>query len=175
MKFLASLLLLISLPAFAQTIKTISWDEARISDKITLTLPKQEFDKRFKKADSITAPRVGETCGTEEEAKVQMVHYKGVRFELDNGIMNFRSIDFSKRRGLYFSTKDDWFDHTTTLKSFSKAYPEAAEYSEDYETEEGETMVMLTLLPDTVAEKNEWRFFFKDGKLHSIECYFPCD
>lgn len=175
MKFFTHLLILFSLPTLAQEVKTISWDEAKISDRIELTISKADFDKRYKKADSIAAPRVNETCGTEDEANVKMVFYKGVKFELANGILNFRSVNFAKRKGMYFSIKDDWFDHTTTLKSFKKTYPEAASYIEDYENEDGETMEMIMLLPDKTDENYEWRFFFDGGKLHSIECVFACD
>lgn len=174
MKALNLLLLLLSLPLFSQDIETLSWDEAMINDRIKMTISKADFDKRYKKADSIAAPKAGEICGREEEATVKMVYHKGARYELDNGIMNFRSVDFTKNRNTYFSIKNDWFDRTTTLKSFSKTYPGAAAYIEDVEGEEGELLEMITLLPDT-AEDYEWRFYFKDDKLKSIECYFPCD
>jgi hypothetical protein len=174
MKALKLLLLLLSLPLFSQDIETLSWDEAMINDKIKMTISKAEFDKRFKKADSITAPTQDEICGYEDGTNVKIVHYKGAKFEMDNGIMNFRSVDFTKNRNTYFSIKNDWFDRTTTLKSFTKTYPGAAAYIEDVEGDEGELLEMITLLPDT-AEDYEWRFYFKDEKLKSIECAFSCD
>ncbi|WP_294824349.1 hypothetical protein [uncultured Flavobacterium sp.] len=174
MKAFTLLFLIFSLQLFSQDIETLSWDEARISDKVPMTISKTDFDKRFKKADSITAPRQDEICGREEEAAIKMVHYKGAKYELDNGIMNFRSVDFTKNRNTYFSIKDDWFDRTTTLKSFSKTYPGAAEYIEDVEGEQDELLEVVTLLPDT-AEDYEWRFYFKDDRLKLIECAFPCD
>jgi hypothetical protein len=175
MKLLIYLILLFALPVFAQDVKTISWEEARINDRIELTITKAEFDKRYKKTDSIAAPRPNETCGTENKAYVKMLFYKGVKFELDNGILNFRSVNFARRKGMYFSIDGDWFDHTTTLKSFKKTYSEAANYIEDFENEDGETMEMITLLPEKSEDRYEWRFFFDDGKLHSIECVFTCD
>ncbi len=175
MKAYTLLLLLLSLSLYSQDIETLSWDEAKISDRIAMTISKAEFDKRFKKADSITVPTPDEICGREDEANVQMVHYKGAKYELDNGIMNFRSVDFTKNRNTYFSIKDDWFDRTTTLKSFSKTYPGASAFIEDVEgEEEGELLEMITLLPDS-AEEYEWRFYFKDEKLKSVECRFSCD
>jgi hypothetical protein len=174
MKYIFYLLLIFSLPIFGQGIETISWDEAKINDKITMTISKVDFDKRFKKADSITAPKADEICGREEEATVKMVHYKGARYELDNGIMNFRSVDFTKNRNTYFSIEGDWFDRTTSLKSFTRTYPEAAAFIEDVDDGDGDILEMITLLPDN-AENYEWRFYFRDDRLRSIECWFPCD
>jgi len=175
MKLLTYILLLFALPALAQEVKTISWNEAKINDRIALTITKAEFDKRYKKADSVAAPRINEPCATEDEANVKMLFYKGIKFEMDNGILNFRSVNFARRKGMYFSIDGDWFDHTTTLKSFKKTYTEAANYIEDFENEDGETMEMITLLPEKTEDRYEWRFFFDDGKLHSIECVFTCD
>ncbi|MEL1244088.1 hypothetical protein AAEO56_07450 [Flavobacterium sp. DGU11] len=175
MKYLLYIILFLSLPIFSQDIEGISWDEAKISDKMTLTLSKAEFDKRFKKADSITDPTDKEICGREEEATVKMVHYKGAKFELDNGIMNFRSIDFTKNRNTWFSIKDNWFDRTTTLKSFTKDFPASASFVEDVTDADGDILEMVAILPKGTTEDYEWRFYFRDEKLIFLECWFPCN
>jgi hypothetical protein len=174
MKILNCLILLFSLSVFAQDDESISWKEARISDKIEMTLSKADFDKRYKQADSIVASQPGETCALDEEA-VKMLHYKGIKFEMSNGMLNFRSVDFSKRKGTYFSISDNWFDHTTTLKSFIKTYPYSSEYIADETTPDGDIMDMITILPKDASDEFEWRFYFNNGKLHSIECWQYCE
>ena len=173
MNYIFSILFLLSFSAFGQ--ETISWDEAKINGKVAMTISKADFDKRFKKADSIVPLQVSEQCGNDETENVRMVYYKGAKYEMDNGIMNFRSVDFSKSRNTYFEIKDDWFDRTTTLKSFTKTYPKAAEFIEDAETEDREVMDMIMLLPANPEEFSEWRFYFLNDRLRSIECWFPCD
>lgn len=175
MKYIYYLILLCSLPVLGQQdAETISWDEASINDKIKLTISKAEFDKRFKKADSIVEARPDDICGLDTGAVVQMVYYKGAKFELDNGIMNFRSVDFTKSRNIWFSIKDDWFDRTTTLRSFAKSFPEAASFIEEYTADDGEVYDMITILPADPGEEYEWRFYFFDDKLHAMECWFYC-
>jgi len=174
MKNFYYILLLISLIMYAQDSESFSWKEARLNDKFELTLSKAEFDKRCKKADSITVADIGETCRFDDGDNVQTLHYKGAKYELYNDTLNFRSIDFTKRKGMYFSIENDWFDHTTTLKSFMKTYPVAAEYITDEITPEGDVHDLITLYPEG-EDSYEWRFYFNEGKLHSIECWLYCD
>lgn len=150
----------------------LSWDEARLNDKIKLSMTREEFDKKYK-ADDIRACLPGETCHPEKD-KVQIVSYKGAKYEMKDNILRFMSIDFSERRGMYFSIKGDWFDHTTTLKSFMKTYPVASEYIYDDETEDGEPLEVITLLPAESGPDAEWRFCFANGKLRSIENWLSC-
>lgn len=157
---------------FAQSKETISREEARINDKIKLSLPYNEFIERYKAADSTANALPGETCSKSQDVK--LIYYRGVTFELENETLNFKAIDFSKRRNMYVSTPSDWFDHTTSLKNFTKTYPEESEFIEDYETEEGEELKRIILNPTDLAENYEWWFFFKSNKLKSIECHFIC-
>jgi len=172
MKIITCLFLFFSLSMFAQNKETISREEARINDKIKLSLPYAEFIDRYKAADSTATPYAGETCSKNPDVK--MIYYKGVTFELDNETLSFKAIDFSKRRSMYLSTPIDWFDHTTTLKNFTKNYPEESEFIEDYETEDGEELKRIILNPTDLAENYEWWFFFKNNKLKSVECHFIC-
>lgn len=168
------LFLLLPLFGFAQNNELFSWDTALVSNKIPMTISLTDFQKAYKRADSITAPKPGQTCGTADEENVKMVYYKGARYELDNGIMNFRELDLSPKKNMYFQQKDDWFDQTTTLKSFSKTYPDAAlilvtEYDEnDVATE------IVSLMPAETDADCEWKFYFRGGKLKRIECEFSC-
>lgn len=168
MRYLFYIMLFACMPAFGQNDETISRDEARINDKITMTFSKAEFDRRFKKADSITTEDI---CGR----AAKMLYYKGAKYELDGETMKFRSVDFSKNRNTYFSIENDWFDHTTTLKSFSRTYPASASFIEDADDTDGDILDMIVLLPAEANSDCEWRFFFKNEKLKSIECWVPCD
>ena len=172
MKISTCLFLLLSFSMFAQNKETISREEARINDKIKLSLPYAEFIERYRAADSTATPYAGETCSKNPDVK--MVYYRGITFELDNGTLTFKAIDFSKKKHMYMSTSIDWFDHTTSLKSFTKNYPEESEFIEDYETEDGEALKRIILMPDDLAENYEWWFFFKNNKLKSIECHYIC-
>jgi len=175
MKISFIIIILFSLPVFSQAKQYIVWDEARINDKIALTLPLTEFEKRYKKADSIATPKAGETCGAKDVATAKLLYYKGVEYLLDDGKLNFRSIDFSKRRNMYFSIKEDWFDHTTTLKSFTKSFPEESELIEDYAADNGEEFDRIIILPEDLTLNYAWFFYFKNNRLHSIECVFTCN
>ena len=173
MKFFTFIsILFFAVQVFAQDNETISWKDAKINNRIALTLSKSEFEEAYKKADSIVDALPGETCS--KDKNVMMLHYKGLKYELNNDLLNFRSIDFTRRRNMYISFKDEWFDNTTTLKSFAKTYPDAAAYIEDYENEQGEAFEIVTLYPTDIADLYEWRFFFKKGKLQLIECKFTC-
>jgi hypothetical protein len=171
MKLHYYLILLFTLSLQAQEKETFSWDAANINGKLTLTISKRDFDAIYKKADSIVAPRPGETCGTEEELQAKFLHYKGVKFEMDNGVLNFRSIDFSKKKGMHLMYKGTKFNENFTLEDFKKQFPVAAAalVSDKFSTQ------MATLQPDETGSGLEWRFYFTKGKLTMIECWFPCD
>lgn len=158
----------------AQDNELFSWETGKVNNKIPMTVSLKEFEKMYKKADSITVPLPSQVCGNEENVK--MVYYKGARYELDNGIMNFRELDFSARKNMYFQQKDDWFDHTTSLKSFSKTYPVAAtqiETEDDPET--GEIFDVIGLLPLEKDADCLWMFYFKKERLVKIKCEFSCN
>jgi len=169
------LFLLLPLFGFAQDNELFSWETARVSNKIPMTISLTDFQKAYKRADSIAAPLPGQTCGSEDEETVKMVYYKGARYELDNGIMNFRELDFAHRKNMFLQQGDDWFDHTTTLKSFSKTYPEAALIMVTDYDENDEATEVISLMPLETDADCEWKFYFKNGKLKKIECEFSCN
>jgi len=172
MKYITYILLFISLTVFSQ--ETLSWNEARISDKIPLSISRADFDKKYK-TDSITEPDISQICGVAEEENARALHYKGVTYLLNNGTLNFRKIDFRKRRNMWLAFKDDWFDHTTTFKSFLKAYPDSAALSEEYVDEDGNIFEMATVLASADKKDFEWHFYFANEKLQYIECFLYCD
>lgn len=168
------IIIIFSLPVFSQQRQYIVWEEARLNDRIALTMSLKEFEKRYKKPDSIAIPKPDELCGVKNVANAKLYYYKGAEYLLDGDNLNFRSIDFSKRRNMYFSIKEDWFDHTTTLKIFAKSFPEESEFIEDYESDNGQEFERIIILPEDLALNYAWFFYFKDNKLHSIECIFTC-
>ena len=169
-------ILLFSLLSFSQeNDELISWETAKVNNKIPLTLTLKEFESIHKrKADSITAPLPDQICGTENEKNVKMVYHRGIRYEMDNGVMNFREIDFSVRKNMFFQHKDDWFDSTTTLKNFGKVYPIAVSQIEEEEDDENGPWSVVTLLPLEKDNDCLWLFYFKKGKLRKIRCEFSC-
>lgn len=161
-------------PAFAQGTEGISWDEVYINDKIKLTITQSEFEKRYKKADSITDAYDYDICPGKDVENIKMYFYRGIKYELENGTLNFRSIDFSKRKAMYFAIDGDWFDHTTSLKSFHRSFPEESQYVEDIEDENGEEFQRIVIFPKNLSEDYEWNFDFRNGKLFSIEFVPNC-
>jgi len=172
MKYFIYIFLFVSTAMFSQ--EKLSWGEARVSDKIPLTISRAEFDKRYK-TDSITEPDVSLTCGRADEENARALHYKGVTFELNKGTLEFRKIDFRKRRNMWLAFENDWFDHTTTFKSFLKSYPDATALSEEYVDDSGEIFEMVTILPEADKKDFEWHFYFANEKLQYIECFLYCD
>ncbi|RWW92070.1 hypothetical protein [Flavobacterium cerinum] len=170
MKFLY-LLLLVPAALFAQTSESITWDDATINDKLSLTINKRDFEKVYKKADSIVTPDYENICGTDESSNFQYYYYKNLQYELDNGIMNFRQITFSKKTGLYFTYKGQRFDASTRLSDLKALFPNTVK-----ETESGknEPYKYILLGSSDQLDDSEWRFTFKNGYLKSIECFFPC-
>lgn len=171
MKYIYLLLFLASFTANAQDNETISWDAADINGKLKLTTTKREFDAIYKKADSIVSPNPKETCGTEEELAAKHLHYKGVKFEMDNGVLNFRKIDFTKKKGMVFNYKSTKFTESFTLQNFAKAFPVLSSQLET--SKDGNQLIVLK--PEDADGNFEWRFYFKKNKLAVIECYFRCD
>jgi len=172
MKFFTYLLLFFSLSAFAQT-ETITWDDATISNKVTLTIAKRDFDKIYKKADSIIKPDYSKICGTDADSNFEYVYYKGLKFEMDNGIMNFRYITLSTapKAPLYFAYKGINFTGNTKLADVQKLFPNAGA---DLEDSENKVYKTLKLNPAEAGDESEWLFYFKNGMLAAIECKFSC-
>ncbi len=162
---------------YSQDEELFSWETAKVNNKLPLTLTYKEFEGVYKKkADSITAPLPEQICGTEAEKSAKMVYYRGARYEMDNGVMNFRELDFSPRKNMFFQQKDDWFDHTTTLKGFGKTYPIAVSAAEEEQDEDDtEPWRVVTLLPQEKELGCLWLFYFKKGKLKKIKCEFSCN
>ena len=172
---LLALFILFCLTMSAQENEGISWKEASINDKIKLSLSLAEFENRYKKADSII-DGYAYSCAEKSEVEVKLYYYKGICFELQkDNTLKFSSIDFSVRKAMYFSINDDWFDHTTSLKSFHRSFPEQAEYVEDiYDDLTGEEYQSVVIFPRDLSESYEWNFNFKNGKLHSITYIESC-
>jgi hypothetical protein len=170
------IVLLSSLSFSQENDEFISWETAKVNNKIPLTLTLKELENVYKrKADSIAAPLPDQVCGTEDEKNAKMVYHRGVRYEMDNGVMNFREIDFSVRKNMFFQHKDDWFDSTTTLKNFARVYPVAASQAEEEEDEEDGPWSIVTLFPKEKDADCLWLFYFKKGKLRKIRCEFSCE
>ncbi|MUV04022.1 hypothetical protein GN157_09905 [Flavobacterium rakeshii] len=173
-KLLALFITLISFTVYAQENEGINWDESTINDKIKLSIPLSEFQDRYKSADS-TATVYRYSCTDTQEKETKFYYYKGVAFELVNDTLHFRSIDFTARKAMYFATDDDWFDHTTKLKSFGRSFPEQSQYVEDlYDEVTDEEYQRVVIFPRNLSADYEWNFNFKDGKLSSIEYVENC-
>jgi len=171
MKFLTCLLLFVSLYTHAQETETISWDDATINSKLTLTINKQEFDRIYKKADSIVTPKYEDICGADADSNFQYIYYKGLQYEMDNRIMNFRQLQLSKKTGMFFTYKGKRYDHTSKPEDFKVLFPNAtAAISES----DDKAYKIIKLLPAEAGEDSEWLFYFKNGYLILIECKFPC-
>lgn len=168
------LLFIFTLPVFAQGTEGIAWEEVYINDKIKLTVSQSDFEKRYKKADSISDAFDEDICPGKVLEDIKMYYYRGIKYELENGTLNFRSIDFTKRKAMYFAIEGDWFDHTTSLKSFHRSFPEESKYVEDLEDENGEEFQRIVIFPKNMAAAYEWNFDFKNGKLRSIEFVPNC-
>lgn len=165
------IVLLISISAFAQEVKTISWDESSVNGKLPLTILKREFEAEHKKADSIVTPDYMQECGSYEEDTYQYYYYKGLKYELDNGVLNFRKLVFRPKSGFFFKHKDFRFDEKTTLKDFEKQYPKG----ETYDADLGKLKKLkVIVLPTTDPDNEEWRFYFNKGLLVAVECHLPC-
>lgn len=169
MKLIIFLFALISLSANAQQKEAINWDEARINGKMELTISKREFEAVYKKADKIVTPDYNEICGSDEDSNFQYCHYKNLQYELDNGIMNFMKITFSKKDSFFFTYKDKRFDSTTTLNDLKTLFPEAVMSAEK---DKDETSILLGSA--TNMDDNLWRFTLKNGLLVSIEYFSQC-
>lgn len=168
MKLIYFFLTLITFSANAQ-IEALNWDEARINGKLDLTISKRDFEAVYKKADKIVTPDYADICGTDEDSNFQYYYYKGLQYELDNGIMNFRKITFDKKSAFFFSYKDKKFDANTKLDDFKALFPEAVKSVDKNAPEAG-----FLLSSGSELDDNLWRFTFNKGVLVSIESFFPC-
>ncbi|MFP9113783.1 hypothetical protein ACLI1A_07555 [Flavobacterium sp. RHBU_3] len=174
MKLKILLILLLPIFAGAQNNELFSWQTGKVSNKIPMHLTLAEFEKVYKKADSITTALPEQLCNNETDKNGQMLYYKGARYLLVNGTLSFRELDFSPRKNMYFQQKDDWFDHTTTLKSFGKTYPDAAALVDTEDDGTDEPWEIISLLPEEKDINCLWMFYFKKGKLRKIKCEFSC-
>jgi hypothetical protein len=175
MKLLIYISLFCCLGAYSQDIETISWKTTTMNDRIALTIPLKEFQKMGREADSIADATPEDLCGLKGMDDAKILYYKGVKYILKNDTLTFRSVDFSKRRYMYLATEDDWFDHTTTFKTFAKTYPGAAAYPDYAEDEDGTEYDLYSMLPAEAEDESEWRFYFQNGKLHHLEYWSPCE
>lgn len=169
MKYLYFLLTLITFSANAQQNEAVDWNEALINGKLELTISKRDFEATYKKADSIITPKYEDICGTDEDSNFQYYYYKGLKYELDNGIMNFRQVIFSKKSPFSFTYKGQKLDGTTKLDDVAKLFPDAIK---NVDRTQKETSIRLGSAD--VMDDSDWRFTFKNGYLIMIECFFPC-
>ena len=165
------LLLFITFSTFAQNVKTIQWEESSVNGKLPLTILKREFEAVHKKADSIVTPDYMKECGSYDDDTYQYYYYKGLKYELDNGVLNFRQLIFLPKTGFFFKSKDLRFDEKTTLKDFEKQYPGA----ETYDADLGKFKKLKVIaLPTTDPDNEQWHFYFNKGMLIAVECHLPC-
>jgi len=169
MKSLYFLLTLITFSANAQQNETIDWNEARVNGKLELTISKRDFEAIYKKADSIITPKYEDICGTDEDSHFQYYFYKGLQYELDNGIMNFRQLKLIKKSTLFFTYKGQKLDAATKLDDFAKLFPDGVKNADKTSKE-----VYIRLDSADIMDDSDWRFTFKNGYLTMIECFFPC-
>ncbi|ALM48293.1 hypothetical protein AMR72_04895 [Flavobacterium psychrophilum] len=169
MKSFYFLIALITFSANAQQNEAIDWNEARINGKLELTISKRDFEAIYKKADSIVTPNYEDICGSDEDSRFQYYHYKGLQYELDNGIMNFRQITFGKKNPMFFTYKGQRLDGSTKMDDFAKLFPESAKTGEKDQKE-----IYIVLASSDIMDDSSWRFTFRNGVLAAIECFFPC-
>lgn len=153
----------------------INWDEATINNKLTLTISKRDLEAIYKKDYAITDPVPEfDTCGTEDEANVKMLYYKGVVFELDNNMLNFRRILFDKKNaGVFFTYKKSRFDETMTLDTFRKLFGNAEKIVDTFMHNLGKQITMS--VPDSQNADDSWEFRFLNDKLKSVHYKFSCE
>lgn len=169
MKLIIFLFTLITFSANAQKNEALNWDDARINGKQELTMSKRDFEAIYKKADKVVTPDYNEICGTDEDSNFQYCYYKNLQLELDNGIMNFMKITFSKKDTFFISYKDKKFDGNTTLNDLKALFPEAVMSAEKDNSE-----ISFLLGSGTPLDDNLWRFTLKNGLLISIEYFAQC-
>lgn len=169
MKSLYFLFALIAFSANAQQTEALNWDDARINGKLELTISKRDFEYTYKKADKIITPDYTDICGTDQDSNFQYYYYKDLQYELDNGIMNFMQINFSKKSTFFFTYKDKRFDGNTKLDDLKSLFPEAVKSAEK---DKAETSFLLG--SGTALDDNLWRFTFKNGLLVAIEYFSQC-
>lgn len=169
MKLIYFFIGMLAFSANAQQTEAINWDEARVNGNMELTISKRDFEKIYKKADSIVTPDYSQICGTDADSNFQYYHYKGLMYELDNGIMNFRKLTFSKKSSIYFTYKGQKLDAGTRLEDLKAFFPDAVKEADNTK---GETSLLLDSAD--VMDDSNWRLTFKNGYLVGIECFFPC-
>jgi len=174
MKLLPYFLFLMSLTALAQENQSINWDEATINNKLTLTISKRDFEAIYKKDYIVRSPTEDETCGTADEASVKMLDFKDVSFEVDNNILNFRNIVFSKNnKGFFLAYKNSRFDERMTLDTFKKLFANAVALSAENTTVIANQIILA--VPDSQNADDSWEFVFVNNNLKSIRYNFSCE
>ncbi len=172
MKSLYFLLALTFFSANAQQTEAIIWDDARINGNLELTILKRDFEKAIKGTGTVTKPDPADVCSNDEELDVMFYSYKGITYEMDNGVLNFRRIKFDKKPGMYFTYKGTRFDGTTTVSDLFKVI--AMQTTTASEKEFGNDGMYTVITLTAITDEGEWQFHFKNGKLASIHCIFSC-
>lgn len=166
-------LLLACIGASAQD-EYMSWEDLSVNQRIPFTISRKDFDKKYSGKYEIVPASPGESCQA-DKSSVEIIDYRGAHYEVMGDTLQFRNIDFSRRRNMYIQFgKDDWFDHTTTFKYFEKAYPLTGEMAEEYIDDTGQPSEVLTFYPEDKDAPYEWRLYFKNGKLIYMECFLYC-
>lgn len=173
-KIILLLTFIMAISACAQQKEIIDWDKATINNKLTLTINKRDFEKIYKKADSIVKPDYSKICGTDADSKFRYVYYKGAMFEEDNGVMNFRHIIFSKKNGMFFTTNGRKFDSTTSSKDIAELFPISFNTNEDAQFGDLKNLRAVTIASEN-ADGALWHLYFSKGMLVAIEAHFECE
>lgn len=172
MKLIIFLFTLMTLSANAQQSSTLNWDDARINGKMELTILKRDFEKAVKGIGTIITPNPEEICDNNEELDIKFYYFKGITYELDNGVLNFRHLLLDKKNGFYFTYKNVRLDWNTTTEDLFRIIDVNHTTSSENERKNEGTYLIISL--DNKTDEGEWQFHFKEGKLTSIHCVFDC-
>lgn len=173
MKLIISLFVLIAFfSANAQQLQTLNWDDAKINGKLELTILKRDFEKAVKGIGTIVTPYPDEVCNNDPELDIKLYYFRSTKYELDNGVLNFRRLSLDKKAGYYFTYKDVRLDWNTTPQDLFKFIDAASTSSTTKELKNVGPYLIITL--NNKTDEGEWQFHFTAGKLTSIECIFDC-
>lgn len=172
MKLIISLFVLIAFSANAQQLQTLNWDDAKINGKLELTILKRDFEKAVKGIGTIITPYPDEVCNNDPELDIKLYYFRTTKYELDNGVLNFRRLFLDKKAGYYFTYKDVRLDWNTTTEDLFRFIDVNATTSSENQLKFEGTVLIISL--DNKTDEGEWQFHFKNGKLNSIHCVFDC-
>lgn len=171
MKLIISLFTLITFSVNAQQLQTLNWDDARVNGKLELTILKRDFEKAVKGTGTII-PNPEDICNNDEGLDTMLYNFKGITYEIDNGVLNFRHLLLDKKKGIYFTYKNVILNWNTTTEDLFRLIDVNATTSSENQLKFEGTVLIISL--DNKTDEGEWQFHFKNGKLNSIHCVFDC-